>query len=153
MTMIRHALILFAIIDIVFSHGRIPDGYDCAWLNSGCPSGQISYARCNCDCPGYNLCCNLDIQDDYFYPLWHGSAPFCGGDCQKSCGGTSSSLCWWTSSCGNSAKCWTGRKVLCGYPWRRIRNPFINYVSSLLQWYWNFFDAKLTVRIATHDNN
>ena len=56
-----------------------------------------------------------------------------GGDCQKSCGGTISSLCWWTSSCGNSARCWTGKKVLCGYPWCRIGDPFIKYVSSLLQ--------------------
>ena len=82
MTMIiGHALILLATISIVFSHGRIPDGYDCAWVNTACPVGQVSLARCNCNCPGSNLCCNVDILDDYFYPLWHESALFCNANC------------------------------------------------------------------------
>ena len=157
MAMICRALILLTTISVVFSQllppvyvcakqykecisgdgefTRIPTEYNCAWEDNSCTQGRI-YMRtdCNCNCPGNILCCDPSILEEYFYPLWHGSAPFCTASCD-SCG-SDPSLCWWQSRCGNSARCWTGNKYLCGVRLRTRKKlwPFLDKtVSSLLQ--------------------
>ena len=139
MIMIGHALALFATMSVVFSHGRIPDGYNCVWTyDSWCANsiGQIPLTKCKCNCGGSFLCCDANILDDYDYPQWHGRPPFCQASCEKSCGSSHPALCWWQSRCGQSgAECLTGSKYLCGYPKRRIGYPFMKTVSSSLQRY------------------
>ena len=156
MAMICCALVLLATISVVFSRHyppvyecireykecisggggfpRIPTEYNCAWEDSTCTDGRIYMrAQCNCNCPGSMLCCDPSILEEYDYPVWHGTAPFCGASC-GSCGGDES-LCWWQSRCGNGAQCWTGNKHLCGVRRRINFWPFQDKtVSSLLQY-------------------
>ena len=135
MTTIGHALLLLATISVVFS---IPDGYNCAWQRDQCTRGRIMLAQCNCDCGLLNnmLCCDRSILDDYYFPVWHGTAPLCGASCIGDCKSTDPAYCWWQSKCGNGSRCMTGSKYLCGTRRRRWWWPFLDKaVSSLLQRY------------------
>ena len=38
-------------------------------------------AVCNCNCPGYMLCCDPSILEVYDYPIWRGMAPICTASC------------------------------------------------------------------------
>ena len=152
--MICRVLILLATISVVFSRHyppifecarqykecisgggqfnlRIPDG--CIWENA-CSEGRVyMQTQCNCNCPGMMLCCDPSVLEEWDYPIWHGTAPFCTASC-NSCG-SDPSLCWWQSRCGNGARCWTGNKYLCGRRKSQIFWPFLDKtVSSLLQW-------------------
>ena len=142
MDIICHALILLATTSVAFSYyphifecyteykkcvsgnsdqgfSRIPKEYNCAWEDNTCTDGRI-YMRtqCNCNCPGYMLCCDPSILEEYDYPIWIGTAPTCRAGCGDC--GIHSSLCWWQSRCGNGAQCWTGNKYLCGVRRHRI---------------------------------
>ena len=151
--MICRAVILLATVSVVFSHYSpifecarqykkcisgeilpILTEFNCAWEHNICTEGRI-YMRtqCNCDCPGSMLCCDPSILEEWDYPIWRGSAPICTASC-RGCGNEPLS-CWWQSSCGNGAPCWTGNKYLCGIRRRNNFWPFLDKtVSSLLQW-------------------
>ena len=160
MAMICQALILLATISAVFSSlpqlydlkgcarefyecisggfSRIPAEHNCAWEKNRCTRDRIFLTQCNCQCGGLGvslLCCDESVLDEYDYPVWHGTAPFCGASCAADCGSNNPDVCWWQSSCGNGRKCMTGSKVLCGIPKNRNRYPFLDKtVSSLPHW-------------------
>ena len=155
MAMICHALILLATISVVFSR-HYPPVYECAkqykecisgggefpqiptvpccWEDNTCTEGRIyMHAQCNRDCPGNILCCDPSVLEEYDYPVWRATVPFCG----TSCGicGSDPYLCWWRSRCGDGPPCWSGYKYLCGI--RRSNNFWLfqdKTVSSLLQY-------------------
>ena len=108
--MITAVLIVLATTSTAFSQ-QLPPGYGCGWERLQCRGDKVNIAQCNCGCPGNLVCCDADILEDYNYPIWHGTAPFCNGQCVPSCGSIPD--CWAQSACGNGKRCWTGNKVLC----------------------------------------
>lgn len=130
------AFILLAIVSTAFSRcSRIPQEYNCAWERNSCSQGRIYLAQCNCGCGlGNILCCDPSILEEYHYPIWRGTAPFCNAECPRSCE-YDESLCWWQSKCGNGSRCLTGNKVLCGERRRKSWWPFLNKVVSPFLYY------------------
>lgn len=103
--------------------------YNCAWEEDTCTDGRIFMrAVCNCNCPGYMLCCDPSILEVYDYPTWRGIAPICTASCD-SCGPVQS-LCWWQSRCGDGDWCLTGNKYLCGRYKRKNSWPFLDKIVS-----------------------
>lgn len=129
------ALIQLAAVSVAFSRhvphvfSLIPMEYNCAWEEDTCTDGRIFMrAVCNCNCPGYMLCCDPSILEVYDYPTWRGMAPFCTASCD-SCGPVQS-LCWWQSRCGDGDRCLTGNKYLCGRYKCRNSWPFLDEIVS-----------------------
>ena len=130
MDIICQALLLLATTSVAFS--ELPSEYNCAWEVGDCTDGRIyMWIQCACDCPGWILCCDPSILEEYDYPTWQGTAPICAASC-RICG-RDSSLCWWKSRCGIGRRCWAGHKYLCTVRKRRNFFPFLDKaVSSLL---------------------
>ena len=54
-----------------------------------------------------------DEPNPYSLMYWKGTAPFCGADCNDCDTGDDCIIS--NNKCGDGARCWTGRKVLCGH--------------------------------------